>query len=75
MRKREKKSEFAERKAKENGFLSFISFFALVTIAVAVFTMADKINSAGYAVIPMLFALIFSRLYKNSKRAIEENNE
>ena len=34
-----------------------------------------KVNNAGYAIIPMLIELVFNSLYRNSKKAIEENTK
>lgn len=53
-------------------FILYLVFFAL-TIVGAILYITHKVNNAGYAVIPMLIGLIFSMLYRNSKKAIEEN--
>lgn len=53
-------------------FVLYIVFFAL-TIVGAILCITHKINNAGYAIIPMLIGLVFSMLYRNSKKAIEEN--
>lgn len=53
-------------------FISYLVFFAL-TIVGAILVITNKVNNAGYTVIPMLIGLIFSMLYRNSKKAIEEN--
>lgn len=37
--------------------------------------ITKRLNSIGYVVIPMLFAIVFSMLYRNSKKAIEKNNK
>ena len=37
--------------------------------------ITKRLNNVGYVVIPMLFAIVFSILYRNSKKAIEENNK
>ena len=49
-------------------------FFAL-TIVGAFLVITHKVNNAGYTIIPMLIGLIFSMLYRNSKKAIEENKQ
>lgn len=53
-------------------FVLYIVFFAL-TIVGAILCITHKVNNAGYAIIPMLIGLVFSMLYRNSKKAIEEN--
>lgn len=55
-------------------FILYLVFFAL-TIVGAILCITHKVNNAGYAVIPMLIGLIFGMLYKNSKKAIEENKQ
>lgn len=37
--------------------------------------ITHKVNNVGYTVIPMLIGIVFSMLYRNSKKAIEENKE
>lgn len=55
-------------------FILYLIFFAL-TILEASLCITHKVNNAGYTVIPMLIGLVFSMLYRNSKKAIEENKE
>ncbi len=55
-------------------FILYLIFFAL-TIIGAILCLTHKVNNAGYAVIPMLIGLVFSMLYRNSKKAIEENKQ
>lgn len=50
----------------------YLIFFVL-TIVGAILCITHKVNNAGYAVIPMIIGLIFSMLYRNNKKAIEEN--
>ena len=54
-------------------FILYLVFFAL-TIVGAFLVITHKVNNAGYTIIPMLIGLIFSMLYRNSKKAIEEKN-
>lgn len=58
---------------KKNIFLVLQITFIILTLIGAVMVIMGKLNNAGYAVIPMLFSLIFGALYRNSKKAIEEN--
>ena len=50
-----------------------IKIFLILYILFAIIT--KRLNNVGYVVIPMLFAIVFSILYRNSKKAIEENNK
>ena len=42
--------------------------FAILTLVGGYLVITHKLDNAGYSVIPMLFTLIFSTLYKNSKK-------
>ena len=44
-------------------------------IKIKIFLILYILFAIGYVVIPMLFAIVFSILYRNSKKAIEENNK
>lgn len=55
-------------------FILYLIFFAL-NILGAILCITHKVNNVGYTVIPMLIGLVFSMLYRNSKKAIEENKE
>lgn len=55
-------------------FILYLVFFVL-TIVGAILCITRKVNNAGYAVISMIIGLVFSMLYRNSKKAIEENNK
>ncbi len=55
-------------------FALYLVFFAL-TIVGAILCITHKVSNAGYAIIPMLIGLVFSMLYRNSKKAIEENKQ
>lgn len=55
-------------------FVLYLVFFVL-TIVGAILCITYKVNNAGYTVIPMLIGLVFSVLYRNSKKAIEENKQ
>lgn len=37
--------------------------------------ITKRLNSVGYVVIPMLFAIVSSILYRNSKKSIEDNKK
>ena len=56
-------------------FLILYILFAILGFIGAFMVITKRLNSVGYVVIPMLFAIVFSILYRNSKKAIEENNK
>lgn len=64
-----------KEKIKMKIFLIIYIVFVILVFIGASMVIASKVNNAGYAVIPMLFALVFGTLYRNSKKKIEENNK
>lgn len=60
---------------KKNIFLGCCIVFCALTLSGAILCMTEKVNNAGYAIIPMLMELVFNSLYRNSKKAIEENTK
>lgn len=67
--------DMKKEKLKQNVFLVLYVVFSVLTFIGAFLVIAHKVTNAGYAVIPMLFALVFSVLYRNSKKAIRENTK
>jgi len=65
--------DLKREKIKRNIFLIFQIIFTVLTLTGAVLVIIRKVDNAGYAVIPMLFSLVFGSLYRNSQKAIEEN--
>lgn len=64
---------FNKKQLKAKIFLILSLIFAILTFVGGYLVITHKLDNAGYSVIPMLFTLIFSMLYRNSKR--EENNK
>lgn len=60
---------------KKKIFLILYIVFAILGFIGAFMVITKRLNSVGYVVIPMLFAIVFSMLYRNSKKAIEKNNK
>ncbi len=60
---------------KKKVFLIAYLIFFVLTIIGAILCVTHKVDNAGYAGIPMLIGLVFSMLYRNSKKAIEENKK
>lgn len=56
-------------------FLILYIVFAVLGFIGAFMVITKRLNNVGYVVIPMLFAIVFSMLYRNSKKAIEENKK
>ena len=57
-----------KEKLKVKIFLILSLVFAILTLIGGYLVITHKLDNAGYSVIPMLFTLIFSTLYKNSKK-------
>ena len=51
-------------------FLVLYIVFAILGFIGAFMVITKRLNNVGYVVIPMLFAIVFSMLYRNSKKAI-----
>lgn len=62
-------------KIKMRVFLALYIIFVILTFIGGFMVITKRLDNAGYAVIPMLLALIFSVLCRNSKKAIEENKQ
>jgi predicted tellurium resistance membrane protein TerC len=56
-------------------FLILYIVFAILVFIGAFMVITKRVNNAGYSVIPMLFAIVFGMLYRNIKKAIEENKQ
>ena len=57
-----------KEKLKVKIFLILSLVFAILTLIGGYLVVTHKLDKAGYSVIPMLFTLIFSILYRNSKK-------
>lgn len=60
-------------KIKMKVFMILDIIFVILTFIGAAMVITHRVDNAGYAVVPMLFGLVFNMLYRNSKKAIEEN--
>lgn len=67
--------DIEKEKKKKVAFLVLTIVFIILTIGGASLVFMKKVDNAGYAVIPALWTMIFSMLYHNSKKAVEENTE
>jgi len=59
---------------KRNIFLALQSIFTILTFIAAILVIMKKLDNAGYAVIPMLWALIFGGFVRESQKKIKENS-
>ena len=67
--------DLKKEKIKRNVFLTLQIIFLLLTIIGAILVIMKKLDNAGYAVIPMLWSLIFGGFMQNSQKKIKENTE
>lgn len=56
-------------------FLILYILFAILGFIGAFMVITKRLNSVGYVVIPMLFAIVFSMSYRSSKKSIEDNKK
>ena len=64
-----------KEKVKRNMFLTLQIVFLILTLVGAILVFIKKVDNAGYAVIPMLFSLIFGSFMRESQKKIKENTE
>ena len=64
-----------KEKIKRNIFMILQIVFLLLTIIGAILVFTKKVDNAGYAVIPMLWSLIFSGFMRASQQKINENSK
>lgn len=61
-----------KEKIKRNVFLILQTIFFILTIIGAILVIMKKVDNAGYAVIPMLFSLIFASFTRESQNKINK---
>lgn len=64
-----------KEKIKRNIFLILQIIFLILTFIGAALVIMKKVDNAGYAVVPMLWSLIFGGFMQNSQRKIKDNLE
>ncbi len=57
-----------KEKLKVKIFLILSLIFAILTLVGGYLVITHKLDNVGYSVVPMLFTLTFSILYRNSKK-------
>jgi len=59
-------------KTKRNIFLALQIIFLILTFIGAILVIMKKVDNAGYAVIPMLWSLIFGDFMRKSQKKIKD---
>ena len=65
--------DFKKENIKRNIFLTLQIIFLVLTIVGAILVFMKKVDNAGYAVIPMLWSLIFGAFMRESQKKINDN--
>ena len=64
-----------KEKIKRNIFMILQTTFFILTIIGAILVFTKKVDNAGYAVIPMVWSLIFGGFMRASQQKINENSK
>ena len=64
-----------KEKIKRNIFMILQTTFFILTIIGAILVFTKKVDNAGYAVIPMVWSLIFGGFMRASQQIINENSK
>lgn len=67
--------DLKKEKIKRNIFLTLQIIFLILTFTGAILVIMKKLDNAGYAVIPMLFSLIFGGFMRESQKKIKDKSE
>jgi len=67
--------DLKKEKIKRNIFFILQIIFLILTLIGAILVIMKKLDNAGYAVIPMLFSLIFGSFMRESQKKIRQNSE
>ncbi len=67
--------DLKKEKIKRNIFLALQIIFLILTLIGATLVIMKKLDNAGYAVIPMLWSLIFGGFMQNSQKKIKVNSK
>lgn len=65
--------DLKKEKIKRNIFLTLQIIFFVLTIVGAILVFTKRVDNAGYAVIPMLWSLIFGGFMRESQKKIKGN--
>ena len=64
--------DLRKEKIKRNIFLTLQIIFLILTFIGATLVIMKKLDNAGYAIIPMLFSLIFGGFMRETQKKIKE---
>ena len=67
--------DLKKEKIKRNIFLTLQTIFLILTFVCAILVFMKKVDNAGYAVIPMLWSLIFGAFMRESQKKIKDNSK
>lgn len=67
--------DLKKEKTKRNIFFILQIIFLILTFVGAALVFMKKVDNAGYAVIPMLWSLIFGGFMRESQKKINENSK
>lgn len=63
-----------KEKMKRNIFFILQCVFVVLTLIGTVLVIVKKVNNAGYAVIPMVWSLVFGAFARESQKKINDNS-
>ena len=67
--------DIKKEKIKRNIFLILQTIFLILALIGAILVFTKKVDNAGYAVIPMLWSLIFGSFMRESQKKIKDNSK
>ena len=67
--------DLKKEKTKRNIFFVLQIIFLILTFVGATLVIMKKVDNAGYALIPMLWSLIFGGFMRESQKRINENSK
>ena len=62
-----------KEKIKRNIFMILQTTFFILTIIGAILVFTKKVDNAGYAVVPMVWSLVFGAFVRESQKKINDN--
>lgn len=63
-----------KEKMKRNIFFILQCVFAVFTLTGAILVIVKKVDNAGYAVVPMVWSLVFGVFVRESQKKINDNS-
>lgn len=72
---RDDNMDLKKEKIKRNIFLALQIIFVIITFINAILVIMKKLDNAGYAIVPMVWSIIFGGFMSNSQKKIKDNSE